>query len=260
MKNHKVWYNWPLILAYHSISHNRKDSLTVQVSEFENQMAWLHRKGYRSITLAEYMSNNFKKGEQIVIITFDDGYSDNYHCAFPILKKYGFVATIFLVSDYVNTDHVFHWDVPKISSQLPSSLYHIVGWDQVHEMADAGIEFGSHSCTHPELTKISQELCKEEIHRSRSDIQNNLGCEVVSFSYPRGNLNQQTIQIVKDAGYSCAIVTPPRSGIPLSNYTLRRVGIYYENTFWTFRLKTQPVVRKCFEHLLWLKDKMVKII
>lgn len=254
MKNKNVWYNWPLILAYHSISLRRVDSLSVMVANFEKQIAWLHGKGFRSITLADFISKKFDKEEPIVIITFDDGYKDNYSQAFPVLKKYGYVATIFLVSDHVNTDHIFYWDVPKISSRYPESLFKILTWEQIYEMADYGIEFGSHSCTHPELTKISADQCRQEIDRSRSDIKLKLGREVMSFSYPRGNLNSETIQMVEDAGYSCAVITPPRWGIPLNHYTLRRMGIYYTNSNKIFRLKTRSVVRRNYERLLWFQS------
>lgn len=252
MSSKGIWYDWPLILAYHSVSQHRKDSLATRVADFENHMAWLHRHGYRSLTLAEFMTQTVKKGERIVIITFDDGYADNYNLAFPVLKRYGYVATIFLVSDYINTDHVFYWDVPKITPQSDHSPYQLLTWDQVQEMAAYGIEFGSHTCSHPELTSIPTEQCREEITRSRIDLQVRLGRDVVSFSYPRGDLNTEVIQIVEEAGFGCAVVTPPRWGIPLNRYTLRRVGIYHENSPLVFRLKTIPFVRRNFERLKWL--------
>jgi len=251
MNINRFTYNWPLILAYHSISHYRVDSLAVNVSDFEIQMAWLYHNGYRSITLEDFVLKKYRKGERIVIITFDDGYEDNYNLAFPILKKYGYVATIFLVSDYVNTDHIFYWDKSKISGQLQDNLFGILSWNQVYEMAEYGIEFGSHTCTHPELTKISSDQCREEINRSRTDLKDKLGHDIFSFSYPRGNLDNETITMVDKAGYSCAVVTPTRWGIPLNAYTLRRVGIYYENSFRTFRLKINPLVSRNKERLLW---------
>ena len=249
MNGNDVHYDWPLILAYHSVSDLRQDSLAVRPSDFDSQMAWLHRHSYRSVTMAEFLSQTIKKTERIVVITFDDGYADNYALAFPALKQYGFVATIFLVSDYVNTDHVFPWDMPKITTRHDSTLYRILTWEQVHEMAAYGIEFGSHTCTHPELTKLSVKQCLEEIVRSRQDLQARLGRQVVSFCYPRGNLNTDVIRMVEKAGYRCAVVTPKRAGIPLCRYTLRRVGIYHNVTPLLFRLKTMPLVRRNHESL-----------
>jgi len=247
MSGNGVWYDWPLILAYHSVSEHRSDALAVRVADFEAQMAWLHRHGYQSMTLAEYAHQTIEKGERIVIITFDDGYADNSTLAFPILKRYGFVATIFLVSDYVDTDHVFSWDVPKMRSQHDAHWYRLLTWEQVHEMAVYGIEFGSHTCTHPELTRLSAQEYTEEIVRSRKDLRARLGTEVGSFCYPRGKLDIDIIQAVEHAGYACAVVTPKRAGIPLGRYTLRRVGIYQNITPWRFRLKITPLLRRNYE-------------
>jgi peptidoglycan/xylan/chitin deacetylase (PgdA/CDA1 family) len=251
MHQQNVWYDWPLILAYHSVSECRKDSLAVGMTDFETQMAWLYHRHYRSVTLSEFTRHTFRKGERIVVITFDDGYADNYTIAFPILKQYGFVATIFLVTDYVNTNHMYRWDVQKITSQHSASQYGILTWDQVNEMADYGIEFGSHTCTHPELTTLSSEQYEEEIVRSRQDLQSKLGCDVESFCYPRGKLDGDIIQMVKKSGYSSAVVTPKRAGIPLGRYTLRRVGIYYHVTPWLFQLKVSPLMRRIYERARW---------
>ncbi len=255
MSENGPWYDWPLILAYHSISAHRRDNLAVRVADFEHQLAWLHRQGYRSITLAEYMNQAIERGERVVIITFDDGYADNYTLAFPILKRYGFVATIFLVSDFVDTDHVFSWDAPKITSQRDAHFYRLLTWEQVQEMAAYGIEFGSHTCTHPELTKVSAKECSEEIVRSRADLQARLGGDVVSFCYPRGDLDTDVIQTVEQAGYRCAVVTPKRVDIPLGRYTLRRVGIYYNITPLRFQVKITPLLRRNYERFKRLSWK-----
>lgn len=243
----------PLILAYHSISEHRTDGLAVRATDFEKQMAWLHRRGYRSITLVELMNHTGETRGRRVIITFDDGYADNYTVAFPILKRYGFVATVFLVSDYVNTDHVHTWDVPKTPSPSDAALYRLLTWDQVRDMATYGIEFGSHTCTHPELPTLSTDQCMEEITRSRADLQIRLGRDIVSFCYPRGKLNSDVMQRVEKAGYRCAVVTSPRSGIPRSCYALRRIGVYHSNSLWLFRLKMTSLVRKNYEHVKRLR-------
>lgn len=247
-----VWRDWPLILAYHSISEHRRDSLAVRASDFAAQMAWLRRRGYRAITLREFMSQSIKKGERLVIITFDDGYADNYTLAWPILKQHGFVATIFLVSDYVNTKQILPWDQPKILSPSETSHYHVLSWDQIHDMAASGIEFGSHTCTHPELTTTSPEQSLDEVDRSRHDLQRQLGQDVVSFCYPRGALNAATIRLVEQSGYWGAVVTPKRAGIPLNRFTLRRVGVYYNVTPLRFQIKIWPWMRNYYERLRWL--------
>ena len=260
MSKNGVWYDWPLILAYHSVSDDRNDALAIRVANFEYQMAWLNRNGYKSMTLAEFKSQPIQnKGERIAIITFDDGYADNYTVAFPILKRYGFVATCFLVSDYVNTDHIFWWDEPKIKDSTDQSLYKLLTWPEIEEMARNGVEFGSHTLTHANLTELSPEERWREVLISRADLSNKIGHDIKSFCYPFGYLNEDVINSVEKAGYDCATLTPTRSGIPLSHYTLRRVGIYRNTTPLLFRLKIQPLVRRVYEHSsLIRKFKRVK--
>jgi peptidoglycan/xylan/chitin deacetylase (PgdA/CDA1 family) len=239
-----VWHTWPLILAYHSVSPHRSDGLAVKASEFEKQMVWLKSHGYRSVTLGQYATGAFKKGQRIVIITFDDGYADNYTEAFPILRRYGFVGTIFLVADYVNTDQIFPWDEKKVQAPENRRFYRPLTWEEIQVMADIGMEFGSHTCTHPELATLPLEVCREEVVRSRADLSAKLEREVSSFCYPRGSLNDAVMGVVEEAGYSAAVVTPPRPDIPLTPYTLRRSGIYYKDHLWRFRLKTSPLVKR----------------
>jgi len=239
-----VWRTWPLILAYHSVSPHRSDGLAVKPSEFDKQMAWLKARGYRSVTLGQYAIGTFKKGERILIITFDDGYADNYTEAFPILHRYGFLCTIFLVTDYINTDRIFPWDEKKVQGPDDRSFYRALTWDEIRTMADAGMEFGSHTCTHPELAHVSLDVCREEVMRSRAHLSERLGHDVMSFCYPRGSLNDAVMQTVQEAGYTAAVVTPPRTDIPLTPYTLRRSGIYYKDHFWRFRLKTNPLLKR----------------
>ena len=254
MRRDDFFYDWPLILAYHSVNDQREDCLAVRVADFERQLAWLARRGYRSLTLAEFRRQEIQKGERVVILTFDDGYADNYTYAFPLLKRYGFVATIFLVSDYVDTDHVYWWDEPLLKTASQRHLYHPLSWRQVEEMATYGIEFGSHTCTHPKrLTGLSPEESWHEIMDSRIALQTKLGTEVNSFCYPLGDLNSNMIQMVEQAGYDCAVVTPTRPGIPLNRFTLRRISIYRDNSPWLVRLKMTGIFRRNYEHLRRLR-------
>ena len=250
-------YDWPLILAYHSVSPRRTDALAVPVEEFQRQMAWLKRHGYRSLTLAQLAAGSSRDRRRAVAITFDDGYADNYVHALPILKGLGFVATVFVVSDHLGTDRLFTWDKPKLQSEGDRPLYQAMGWDHVQDMLEHGFEIGSHTCTHPELSAVSEERCREELHRSREDLEARLGREIVSFSYPRGKLNSAVIRMVENAGYRWGVVTPKRVGIPLSRYTLRRVGIYYGDGRIRFLAKVNRLVRRVHDPVLRLRGRRV---
>ena len=107
-----------------------------------------------------------------------------------------------------------------------------------------GFEFGSHSCTHPELTELTAERCWEEVSRSRSDLSDQLGEEVVSFCYPRGDVNSRVIEMVKRAGYDRAVVTPPRGRIPKGRYTLRRVGNLFSQFLFQVPIEDYPTLQE----------------
>jgi peptidoglycan/xylan/chitin deacetylase (PgdA/CDA1 family) len=252
--NNPLHRDWPLILTYHSISDTRADGLAVRVGNFQDQMQWLKRQHYRSITLADFVSQSYRRDQRLVIITFDDGYADNYWEAFPILKEYGFVATVFLVSDYVNTPRIFPWDQHLVEERGDPLPYRVLSWDQVLQMHAYGMEFGSHTCTHPELASIPPDQQQDEITRSRADLEAALNGPVRAFCYPRGDIDGAVIEQVKRAGYDCAVVTPPRAGIPLTRYTLRRVGVYHANSRWVFRLKVTRFMGRHREDLLRLRQ------
>jgi len=141
--------DWPLILAYHSVSETRRDALAVPLRDFEAQIAWLQRRGYRSSTLADFVDGSARPPERRVIVTFDDGYADNHRLAAPVLARHGFTATFFVVSDYLDSDRFFPWDLPKLEAGADREAYRGLDGAQVRELAEAGFEIGSHSCTHP---------------------------------------------------------------------------------------------------------------
>jgi peptidoglycan/xylan/chitin deacetylase (PgdA/CDA1 family) len=195
------------------------------------------------MTLSGYISTPVSQ-KRIVIITFDDGYMDNYSVAYPILRKFGFTATFFITPSYVNTDHIYWWDLQGASVSGDQPSYQLLTWQQIREMERAGFEIGSHTCTHAILTKISEVEAWREVDQSRRILSDALGKSIESFCYPEGRLNKTVIEMVKKTGYSCGVVTPSHAGIPLSRYTLRRVGIYYSTDMLRFLIKTfSPVWR-----------------
>lgn len=233
-----------MILAYHSISPSRTDNLAVSVANFRRQIEWLARRNYHGVSLRDYMSGrNLPK--RPIVLTFDDGYADNYTHAWPILQAYGFRATIFLVADYVNTDNIYPWD----ADHDPRAC-RVLNREEVMRLQDAGIEFGSHTCTHPRLANIDRDRAWYEIQHSKQKLSDFLGRSVDTFCYPHGSLTDETIALVKEAGYQAAVVTPPRAGIPRTAYTLRRMGVYYGNTMRNFHLKLLPGMGRLREWML----------
>jgi peptidoglycan/xylan/chitin deacetylase (PgdA/CDA1 family) len=175
------------ILMYHHISENN-GGLNVSPQNFKKQMEFLHRGGYKVISLKE-LSHGIKADRgfnfKTVVITFDDGYRDNFVYAYPILKKYGFPATIFLVSSYVGQDD-------------------FLTWDQIRQMKDDGISFGAHTRTHKYLPSLKGKPLIEEVVNCKRQIEANLGERVEFFSYPTGGFNDEVKDVLRDAGFTAA--------------------------------------------------------
>lgn len=241
------------ILAYHRILPQIRGSLSVKSDAFERHLRFFIRNGWTFLTLRElyeqYLRDNIQLGSKVFVVTFDDGYKDNYKYAFPILKKYGIKATIFLTVNQIGKREPFYWDYKRFSDFIEDD--YPLDWDEIYEMKDYEIEFGSHTLSHPELTTIELDDAQMQICDSKKILDQKLSQNTISFCYPRGDLDNKIINLVEQAGYKIAVVTPPRYGIEETVFTLKRVGLYSTDSFLKFRLKTSKVFLSFRETLLW---------
>ena len=214
------------ILMYHGVSDVLEDSLYVSPENFEKQMRYLSSKKYKVISLDEYVQN-IKDGKitpkRTVIITFDDGFEDNYTNAFPILADYEFPATIFIITDYVG----------KKSDYL--------NWNQIRFMAKHGISFGAHTKSNVYLPNITdvRELW-DEIMTPRIDIKKEAALNAKYFCYPTGGFTEKAKNAVIKAGYTGACTT--NRGKDKYNkdiFELKRVKVTNSDTTKPFHFKAK---------------------
>jgi peptidoglycan/xylan/chitin deacetylase (PgdA/CDA1 family) len=182
---------------YHSVNPKvqPENRLAASVKSFERQMRFLKRCRYNVLPL-EALANLVKERKKLpprsIAITFDDGYKDNYIYAFPILKKYGLPATVFIIVNEVGR-----------SDRL--------SWDEIKAMRDSGIiTFGSHTLGPQPLTDIkSEDGLRRQIFDSKKILEERFSCPVNMFSYPAGRFNAAIRQLVMEAGYRLAVATSP---------------------------------------------------
>ena len=184
------------ILLYHDIDTPEKPSektgkatleTVARLKEFESHMAWLSSAGYKVWSLGQY-SKVRKSGnvpEKTLVLTFDDGHKSNYEFAFPILKKYSFSATFFI-----------------IAGKIGENYYLSPG--EIKEMAENGMEIGSHSLSHSYLPLLDVNDIKRETIESKKTIESYIDKPIDWFAYPGGHLNNVVIECVKSAGYKGA--------------------------------------------------------
>lgn len=195
-------YSWTLkapILMYHYISVPPKDAdiyrvdLSVTPDDFRAQMQYLAENGYTTIDfydLSLAITNKIELPLKPVILTFDDGYVDNYVHAFPILQEFGHKGTFFVVSEFIDFGYAGY-----------------LTWDMVEEMAAAGMRIESHSRTHPDLRGQSREYLIWQILGSQETIAAHIGYTPRYFSYPAGRYDEDTVAILQELDFWGSVVT-----------------------------------------------------
>ena len=221
-----------MVLNYHKVVDEHM-SLSVPLADFEQHMKWLKEYGYTSITpeeLYEFIVNGSELPEKPVLITFDDGYKDNYTNAYPIMKKYGFTGTIFVVTGFLGVYDNY------------------MTWEQAKELADNGFSIESHTYSHKSMTEASDEEISKELTKSRDTIRNKLGIDADFMAYPTGTYNLHIAELVQKAGYKGAFTIKYDNVSRESNvYALERVPIFHtENTNKDFleRIQYLPLIYK----------------
>ncbi|UPO96400.1 polysaccharide deacetylase family protein [Cetobacterium somerae] len=235
----KKKYEMPVIM-YHRVIKDESEKgvhgTYVTVEQFEEQMKYLKKKGYETVTFKDLLNNRYKqrfdKDKKWIMLTFDDGYKDNYENAFPILKKYQFKGIIYVL-DGIEYNK---WDVDNPGN--PEKRFTLMNQDELLEMQNYGIEFGGHTSTHPRLAELSTEQVKSEIINSKSNIEKIIGRELLSFAYPYGSLNEEVKRIPQEAGYKFAVATDSGSIVFSDDlFEIRRIGIFPTNNLFNFKRK-----------------------
>ena len=221
------------ILMYHYISVPPKDAdiyrldLSVTPKNLDAQLAYLKRAGFTVISLDELLlalQGETELPPKPIVLTFDDGYRDNYLYAFPLLKKYGFSATFSLVTQYIDQNN-------------PNYL----SWEQVIEMRQAGMDFAAHTYNHADLKGKDVDFLVYQILGSKEAIEARTKEPLHFFTYPSGSYDQLTIDVVKSANFWGALTTQEGSVNSYANrFELRRVRIRGADTLDKFIEKVQP--------------------
>ncbi len=193
--------------------------MCTSIATFESHLRWLSARGYTGLPLGA-LTQTRSIPRRSVVITFDDGYRDTYLHAWPILRRFNFPASIFLVGDAIGDESEFdawagYGSVPMLSV------------DEIRIMHRARVDFGSHSCSHPaSLVDLSDAQLGDELRRSRAIIEGILDAPIAHFAYPNSKLDSRVEEAVGDAGYTLACagvgtrfsrlclhrVQPPRRG------------------------------------------------
>jgi peptidoglycan/xylan/chitin deacetylase (PgdA/CDA1 family) len=194
------------ILTYHQIDAAPAKgapfrSLYVSPAAFSRQMGLLKMLGYRGLSMSALQP--YLRGERagkVVGITLDDGYLNNLTHALPVLKRHGFSSTCYVVSQRVGKTN--EWDLHKGIAQSP-----LMDAVQLRQWVDGGQEVGAHTRHHADLTQIGAVMARDEIFKSKEELEEVIGQPVTQFCYPYGTFSDEHAELVREAGFSCATTT-----------------------------------------------------
>jgi peptidoglycan/xylan/chitin deacetylase (PgdA/CDA1 family) len=208
------------ILMYHRVAaRNGFDQLTVTPARFEQQMAYLAAH-CSVLPLQQALEAPPRGAPSAVAVTFDDGYLDNLEVALPILCRHRIPATIFVTTRFCDGTQRH----PRYAAE-PGRLH--MDWSELRTIAsEEGIAIGSHTLSHPHLSRLTAEAARREIADSRTIIEQQLGRPVYCFCYPSGDFGAREVGFVRDAGYRAAVTVAPGSNRPGQHrFELRRTEI-----------------------------------
>lgn len=204
------------ILVYHSVSNDATSQFrpyAVSPKRFGEHVELLHDLGYVTLTLSDAVRRLFERSPlpaRAVVLTFDDAFSDFSQHAFPVLMAANFVATLFVPSAYVGSTS--QWLIREGEERRP-----VMTWSEIRRVADAGIEVGAHSHTHPQLDRLSKPALHAELSGSKALLESQLGQVMAAVAYPFGYHSRQVRRTARATGYSFGCAVGNRSANPQSD-------------------------------------------
>ncbi|NMB92555.1 MAG: polysaccharide deacetylase family protein [Parcubacteria group bacterium] len=214
------------VLCYHNISldNAKEDIFTVSLEEFKKQMQFLYKERYSVFSMEEFLNIhdlNKKYPKKSIVLTFDDGFKSFYNLVLPILRKYNYPATIFITTDFINTNETY------------------MTWEEVKKCAnDKLINVGGHGVSHIKLTEVPFDITYKEIIYSKEILENILQKQIKVFAYPYGVYNNMIRNLVQKLEFKGAFTT--KFGInsyTTDPYSFKRITIFNSDFLSVFKTK-----------------------
>ncbi len=225
------------ILMYHRLANVPGDRNALPPDTFKEQLDYLSHNGFTTITmqmLYDYYQHGKKLPAKPVLLTFDDGYEDNFSVALPLLIEKQMVATVFPISAWIGKEN--KWEN---FNKKPTMT---MDWAKLHQWKSAGMEIGSHTVNHPFLPQCSKKSLAIELEQSKFFLETELKCTIDFICYPYGSFNAETIKAVNASGYKAAFAIFDH--VPLwqiDMFALPRIPIPARQSLAEFKLKVSSI-------------------
>ena len=209
----------PRVLMYHSVNNDIGTShpdLVVTPANFKAHLNYLKKHQYQFLTMSELIAGEHQSSPRVVL-TFDDGFQDNYRYMFPLLKEFKAKATIFLCPNMP--------DIDKLTEA------------QIKEMQASGlVEFGAHTMTHINLSQVEDDIAKQEIIESKHEVERIVETTCTSFAYPYGRINDRTADFVQQAGFSSSVLVKKGIEAISDPYRIKRISVLGKTNLMQFHI------------------------
>ncbi len=204
----------------------------VTPTKFRTILEFLKEEGYETVSIENLIHPGAILPKKPVILTFDDSYESLYTHAFPMMQTYGFSGTVFVITGFVGRLNA--WDV-----NLGGRTFRHLTWSQLDELHAAGFEIGSHTVTHPDLTRVDASRLQVELQRSKEDIEDHIGKSVDVISFPFGRYNRAVVDACRQAGYrkGCGFRVQKKDKKSKETFVLERKAYYLFDGIWNLRSK-----------------------
>jgi peptidoglycan/xylan/chitin deacetylase (PgdA/CDA1 family) len=238
-----------LVLCYHAVDETWPADLSITPAAFERQLDFLLDREFEFTTFARAVAS--PPARRTVAITFDDAFRSVLERAFPLLQERQLAATVFVPTAFVDAGRPASWDgVARWLGTEHENKMLPLAQAELLDLADAGWEIGSHTCTHPRLTQLDDRELTWELTASRQRCGELLGRPCLTLAYPYGDFDERVRRAAKTAGYqaACTLPTRFRTAVPLA---WPRVGIWHDDSDRRFALKVSPTLRRARRSPLW---------
>ena len=249
--NQSLFTSYTPILVYHNIIPDNTPVTTsdcaLTVSQFEKQMRFLSDHRYTCIKLADLFQPSAIKEPlppKTFVLTFDDGFEDFYTMAYPILHRYKFVATIFVITDFIRKSGFYEADMNGQG----------MTWEQIRILSAEGFSFGSHTCLHFRLSDLPENQIWHELIASKECLNIGLGQNIQFLAYPYGDSNPAIQRIVKQAGYEAAfgVIT-----VEPGRFNLWRTELKTQDSMLTFNFKLTRWYSYYIKLRGWVRERTI---
>ncbi len=230
-----------LILCYHGVSPTWPATVSVDPAALERQLRSLLRRGYRATTFRQAVLA--PPWPRTLAVTFDDAMRSVAELAFPVLERLGVAGSVYAPTDYVEAGEPMAWSWMEewVGSPHEHEL-RPMSWEALRRLAGAGWEVGSHSCSHPWLTRVADDRLEAELGRSRAVCEERLDRPCDTIAYPYGNVDARVAAAARRAGYVAGAAVSSRRRASALDWP--RVGVWRGDAGWRFRVKVAGGFRR----------------